>query len=181
MNKLPKELQNIIQEYRTGYVIIYIRHGRTHTLTMKNNIINIPDDIRHLCTKIYSINTLYITEPGAFSDCIALRKIDIEGLDITQVNDLSDTFNGCRSLMGIDKLISRWNVGHIIDFKRAFRNTRKLPDTLDLSKWDVYNCYNMSTMFYGSNLSTQSKNLIKNNWQVKPSTGTYRMFPFNNL
>jgi hypothetical protein len=173
MNLLP-ELEQIIEEYKNGYYYDIKHGGEIKTIVVRSNIINIPDTHRAICTRIYSANKLFITEPGAFENCMSLKRIDAT-LDISKTTDLSDTFANCRILSNIHELVEHWDVRHILNMNRMFKNVRRLSARMDLSTWDVRNCKLFDYMFYNSNLSITSRGIILKTWYISRTAGSFRM------
>ncbi|MGN8829677.1 BspA family leucine-rich repeat surface protein [Paenibacillus barengoltzii] len=77
-------------------------------------------------------------------DNTLLKQANLEGLDTSNVTDMSSMFGGARSLTSLD--VSKWDTGNVTDMINMFNGTFSL-NSLDVSNWDTSNVTDMSYMF----------------------------------
>ena len=70
--------------------------------------------------------------------------IKLKGID--NIIDMSNMFNGCRSLSSLPD-ISEWNTNNVTDMSYMFNGCRSLKSLPDISKWNTNNETDMSYMF----------------------------------
>ena len=81
-----------------------------------------------------------------FSGCGELTSLDVSGVDVKNVGDLSRMFMDCKVLQELD--LSMWNTGKATSMNGLFSGCGELV-TLDVSKFDTSAVTNMNYMFYG--------------------------------
>ena len=81
-----------------------------------------------------------------FSGCSSLTQVDLSGLDVSGVADMSSMFEGCSSLAELD--LSNLDVAQIEDMSSMFEGCSSLA-VLDLSSLRTANLNNMRCMFKG--------------------------------
>ena len=67
---------------------------------------------------------------------------DLNFLDVSNVTDMSDLFNGCKKFNGN---VSNWDVSNVTKMNRMFERCEKFNG--DLSKWNVSNVTSMFSIF----------------------------------
>ena len=85
------------------------------------------------------ITRLYLT----FYRCSNFIGTGLENWDVSNINDISYAFSGCKSL-NCD--LSHWDVSNVSQMQYAFNGCELLD--CDLGSWDVSNVSNMSYTFY---------------------------------
>ena len=106
------------------------------------------------------------------TDSRSLKAIDAETIDMSNVTDAEQMFNGCRSLRTLD--IDNWDVSNVINMKSMFRGA--FLETLDVSSWDVSNVTNMNGMF---NNCYYLRELDISSWDTGNVTDMSQMFAMN--
>ena len=76
----------------------------------------------------------------------ACTSIDVTGIDISFLTDMSHMFYNCQKLTTLTGVDS-WDVSKVKDMSYMFYNCQQPPDLSPLSGWDVSNVTNMSYMF----------------------------------
>ena len=76
--------------------------------------------------------------------CEYLNKIDLSGLDTSNVTDMKNMFCGCRSLKSLD--VSGFDTSNVTDMHGMFRECY-YSTSLDVSGFDTYNVTDMGEMF----------------------------------
>ncbi len=82
---------------------------------------------------------------NVFRNYTTLQSIDLTNLDVSNVTDMTNMFNGCSnltSLVGIDN----WDTSNVKYMSALFNGCNSLK-SLDLSNWDTSNVKNMDNMF----------------------------------
>ncbi|WP_342744947.1 BspA family leucine-rich repeat surface protein [Massilicoli timonensis] len=106
----------------------------------------------------------------AFRSFYALEIIDLSGLDIGNVTDMSNMFFLCGSLESLD--LSNFHTDKVTDMTQMFARCTSL-ESLDISNFDTKNVTNMEYMFYDcSNLES----LDLSNFATKNVTNMEFMF-----
>ena len=111
-----------------------------------------------------------------FSNASDLTSLDVSHWDTGNVTDMSDIFSDARSLTSLD--VSKWDVDKVTDMSWMFYNARSLT-SLDVSNWDTSKVTNMSLMFSGASSLTD---LDVSNWDTSNVTtmmSIYAMFSSN--
>lgn len=81
---------------------------------------------------------------GLFNNCINLVKVDITGLDTSNVNGFSRLFYNCKSLKELD--LSSMNIANGYYFNNMFYNCISL-EKLDISTWSNEHIISIMNMF----------------------------------
>lgn len=91
---------------------------------------------------------------GLFKDCENLVDLKLPKNFITsKVTDISDMFNGCKSLTSLD--LSGWDTSNITKINNLFKNSG--IKIIDISNWDLSNLnlnYGIEDVFMGSQCET---------------------------
>ena len=101
-----------------------------------------------------------------------VTNLDMTHLDISNLNDLSFFFNGCRNITSLD--LSTWNTSNITNMAFMFADCSALEE-VDLSGWDMTNVTSTAVMFNGCNALQRiymrgcNENTINQINGVKPS------------
>ena len=91
------------------------------------------------------IDTSNVTDMTAlFSMCHSLKEIDISEFDTSNAESLDSMFNDCKSLKSID--VSHFNTSKSSDIANMFRNCENL-ESIDVSHFDTSNVTHMHSMF----------------------------------
>lgn len=144
--KTKKELQDIIKD-------LLERDGKNANL---NNIYT--GDITDMSNLFHEINS---------STALRICNINISDWDVSQCEDISSMFDGCKEF-NCD--LSRWDVSNVRDMYNTFRDCKKFNS--DISQWDVSNVTNMGQLFRGC----ESFNCDLSHWNVKHVYNIYAMF-----
>ena len=99
-----------------------------------------------------------------------LKQANLEGLDTSNVTNMSAMFNGASSLHSLD--VSNWDTGNVTDMNDMFDGASGLTN-LDVSKWNTGNVTNMSWMFDGA---SSLHSLDVSNWDTGNVTAMNNMF-----
>ena len=97
----------------------------------------------------------------------------LENWNVSNGNDFSSMFNGCRSLSNI-KGLENWNVSNGNNFSSMFSGCESLSDIKVLENWNVFNGNNFSSMFSGCESLSDIKALEK--WNVSNGNNFSSMF-----
>ena len=99
-----------------------------------------------------------------------LRNVDIKGIEMKFVQDMSTMFSGCSNISNID--FSSINTNNVIDMSGMFQNCHNLK-SLDLNKFETSKVLDMRNMFTNCNgLET----LLIDNFDTSNVTNMYAMF-----
>lgn len=71
----------------------------------------------------------------AFHDCVSLKTVDLSGWVVSSATRLDYMFCGCRSLATIKGDIEHWDVSNVNDMTSTFDYCRELK--IDCSDWNV--------------------------------------------
>lgn len=71
--------------------------------------------------------------------------LDLTDLDISDLDNLSFTFNGILNIKKLD--VTGWNTSNVKSFKSMFNGCKYLEEIIGLDTWDVSNSEDMSFMF----------------------------------
>ena len=112
-----------------------------------------------------SIEWLSMTE--SFENCFNLEYSATDLPDLSQVDDLNETFHVCNRFNGD---VGGWDVSNITSMQRTFSNARLFNQ--DLNDWDVRNVRDMSFMFQDA----QRFNKPLNKWKTDMATNLTFMF-----
>ena len=126
----------------------------------RNNslLLNI-EGLNNLNTK----NLIYLYD--TFLGCTSLKKLDLSGWDLSNVNNIINTFANCTNLEEI-KGISDWNVSNITSISTMFQNCYSII-TLDLSNWDLRNITSIDMCFWNMrNLENLYLNNVEFNFEI---------------
>ena len=106
-----------------------------------------------------SIDTSEIIDmSNLFNGMEGLLKIDISDWDVSKVKNMNSMFNGCINLEKIVG-IEDWNVSKVENMQDMFRSCEAFNQ--DLSKWDVFNVWNTSCMFFYCPIEEKNKPKFK--------------------
>ena len=113
--------------------------------------------------KLPKITSLYLT----FYKCSNFTGTGLENWDVSNINDMSYAFTGCK-LLNCD--LSHWDVSNVSHMEYAFKECESLD--CDLGSWDVSNVSDMSYAFY------KCKNLHcdLSSWRLSKFVGTNKTF-----
>ena len=133
------------------------------------------------CEKIENIfqwGNLKLGNTGSyFAGCTNLEISATDFLDISNIVNLSKTFQGCRNIGSIPH-IGEWDTSHINDMSSLFEDAIKFNG--DIGMWDISNVKNLNGMFKGA--LSFNQNIC--NWDVSSVKDMNRMFQeaevFNN-
>lgn len=103
-------------------------------------------------------------------DNTLLKQANLEGLDTSNVTDMSSMFGGARSLTSLD--VSKWDTGNVTNMSWMFDSATSLTD-LNVSDWKTGNVTDMINMFNGT-FSLNS--LDVSNWDTSNVTDMSYMF-----
>lgn len=81
-----------------------------------------------------------------FTDCSSLKELDLSSFDTSHVTSMMIMFSGCSSLERID--LSSFDTSHVTHMNNMFRDCSSLK-TLDITAFDTSNVVDMSIMFSG--------------------------------
>ena len=78
---------------------------------------------------------------ATFKDCSKLETLDISGFDVSNCDNMGQTFDGCKSLKTL-VLPNVFNTSKVTTMIKMFNNCSSL--TLDCSGWDTSSCTNIT-------------------------------------
>lgn len=204
---IPSFITDYNRVNKSGYIIerSNILHGATYEEVYIDNRAGIDIDISYLCSEmVCSKIKIVLRHPeciigikGLFRKCENLVDVDISGVDIGRVIDLSWLFFGCRSLRDID--ISSWDISGIESMESMFSGCKELEDikfnkmsktnklkdinnmfswcsslkSIDLSWLDVSSVKNMSNLF---NYCSRLYEIDISNWDTSSVENMGGMF-----
>lgn len=104
-----------------------------------------------------NLDTSYTTNMShMFDTCNSITSLDLSGLNVTNVLDMSYLFSDCKKLATISGL-SSLNTINITNMAYMFNNTAKFKTGIeDISSLNVTNVTNMSHMFNGLNADNKT-------------------------
>ncbi|EHQ8840285.1 BspA family leucine-rich repeat surface protein, partial [Enterococcus faecalis] len=144
-------------------------------VVVQNWKILLPDDITSLTVK--EVNNrkikLYSNASNIFTFKTNLRTVDLHGLDVASVTNMSSMFRRCRSLESVEGLRD-WDVSSVTDMSDMFNNCTSLNNVEGLRDWDVSSVTNMSRMFFVCTSLNNVEGL--RDWDVSSVTGMNDMF-----
>jgi len=76
-----------------------------------------------------------------------INKLEIKLKGILNINDMSNMFSGCSSLLSLPD-ISNWNTSYVNNMSYMLYKCSSLLSLPDISIWNTSNVINMSNMFY---------------------------------
>ncbi|MBU2902895.1 BspA family leucine-rich repeat surface protein [Maribacter dokdonensis] len=106
---------------------------------------------------------------GAFYECINLDVVAVDIPNLTWVEDISEMFYGCNSLVGNDTF-EQWDTSNVKDMYGVFRNAAKFNQPL--SAWNVEKVRTFYHMFDGATQFDQPLG----HWDLKSAFGISAMF-----
>ncbi len=93
------------------------------------------------------LDTSNMTEMGyMFANCASLKELDLSSFDTSNVTSMMIMFSGCSSLERID--LSSFNTSRVTHMNNMFQGCKALTD-LDITSFDTSKVVNMSIMFSG--------------------------------
>ena len=87
-----------------------------------------------------------------FSDCYALKSLDVSNFDTSKVTNMDRMFYACRELTSLD--VSNFDTSKVASMASMFGNCAGLT-SLDVSNFNTSNVVNMRTVFYGCTALTE--------------------------
>ena len=105
-----------------------------------------------------------------FYNCTFKGKVDLRGLDTSNVTNFQEVFESTKGLTGID--VTGWDVSKGTNFQGTFKSS-KTPSITGLETWNTESATDMRWMFY--NMSQISEINI-DNWNVGNVTNAQEMF-----
>ena len=84
-------------------------------------------------------------QSGLFRECFNMFRVDLSGLDTTEVTSMSQMFYDCFKMQELD--FSSFNTGKVTDMSYMFSSCGNNMETLNLESFDTSNVTNMSNMF----------------------------------
>ena len=117
---------------------------------------------------ILEIKLKIINKINDFSDmffnCKSLLSLpDIANLDTSNVIKMNGMFRGCSSLKYLSD-ISKWDTSKVTDMNGMFNGCKSLESIPDISKWDTSNVTNMAWMFSDCKLLKSIPDISK--WNI---------------
>ena len=104
-------------------------------------------DLSHLYSPNASSKLLEIR--NMFDQDESLQTINVSNFDVSHVQNFHAVFNGCKAVTTIEG-IENWNTQNVLDMSNMFSYDRAIIN-LNVSKWDVSQVTNFSTMFASCN------------------------------
>lgn len=135
--------------------VYYERIGSiVHYYTPKSsfNLRNVAHGMFHGCsylTKVdlSGVNTSEVIDfSNFFYNCRSLKEVNVSGFDTSSALDMSWMFDSCTSLEILD--LSSFNTSHVVNMCQMFAGCINLRD-LNLGSFDTGRCTDMRFMFYG--------------------------------
>lgn len=97
-------------------------------------------------------------------------KVDLSGLDTSNVTNFQDVFEATKGLTGID--VTGWDVSKGTNFQGTFKSS-KTPSITGLETWNTESATDMRWMFYNMSQITE---INIDNWNVGNVTNAQEMF-----
>ena len=144
-------------------------------VVVQNWKILLPDDITSLTVK--EVNNrkikLYSNASNIFTFKTNLRTVDLHGLDVSSVTNMSSMFRRCRSLESVEGLRD-WDVSSVTNMSDMFNNCTSLNNVEGLRDWDVSSVTGMNDMF--NNCTSLNNVEVLKGWDVSSVTSMNDMF-----
>ncbi|MDM1009524.1 BspA family leucine-rich repeat surface protein [Clostridium perfringens] len=105
-----------------------------------------------------------------FRDYGKVKEMDLRGLDVSNLNDMSSMFSSCSWLKSLD--VSGWDTSNATNMSFMFVNDQQLTTIKGIENWNVSNVRNMMSMFAGSRI----KSLDLSSWDTSKVTDMSFMF-----
>ena len=121
--KGEKRKANVFTQFTRG---VWLAQNKIHAVRVLGTV--------HL---IGGVETLFWN----FDSCVSM---DLTGLDVSKVEDMSSMFEGCSSLERLD--LSGWDTSRVEDMSSMFKDCNSLS-TLNLTGWTVPKLRNLHEMF----------------------------------
>ena len=100
---------------------------------------------------------------GMFNGCTSLEEINLEGIDTSSVDNMDDMFYKCEKIKSLD--LSNFDVEELGTMNGMFAYCTSLKE-LDISNFNLSNCYSMSEVFRGCT-SLESLKMEEPNYQLE--------------
>ena len=107
-------------------------------------------------SKVKTMDTMFYST--AITSTEALKTVQREGnnyvsWDVSKVEDMSDMFMNCASLVNISDLAS-WNVQKVADMGSMFQGATALSNISSIAKWNTASITNISAMFQATAITS---------------------------
>lgn len=139
-----------------------VEYGRTISLRWL--------DISHLTSAITLGYIAGGSWQGLFHNCVMIKNLNLNNLDISKRTTLQKFFGNCKSLQNVE--INAWDVSNIVNMAALFQSCHNLK-SIDVNAWDVSNVVNFTYTFSACK-SLQSIDL--SDWNVSKATTLNNMF-----
>ena len=133
----------------TGVLTVYPGEGESQSSSSRSPWFSHKDEITSVVFKEDEDGSKVV----APQDCRYLLRrlnlvlsVDVSGLDVSRVENMSSMFSGCSSLSSLDA--SGWNTGNVENMSYMFDDCSALA-SLDVSDWNTGNVQYMTSMFEG--------------------------------
>lgn len=110
---------------------------------------------------------------NAFSGFTKTTKMDLKGLDVSGVTDMSGLFSNLTNLQSVD--LTGWNTKNVANLKDMFANDDELADVRGLNDLDLTSAVDLSGMFGGdSKLTSFDFSNVKTSPSLVNMAGMFR-------
>ena len=117
------------------------------------------------------IDTSNVTNMSSmFSNCSDLQTLDLSNWNTSNVTNMKNMFSGCSSLQSVD--VSNFDTGNVTDMRYMFYTCYSLQ-SLDVSGWNTSNVTNMGHTF---NICSSLQSVDLSNWNTGNVTSMVDMF-----
>ena len=130
------------------------------------------EDLKALKTiEMNNVDTSEVMDMGwMFAGCSSLQALDLSGFDTSGVVYMDGMFSGCSNLISLD--ISSFDTSNVVWMSRMFNGCNSLK-TLDVTAFETGNVEDMTYMFYGCSSLTS---LNMSGFDTSEVTGMSAMF-----